>query len=54
MPKSWNSVFEFIFGGFIKMNFINKFAQTLVSIVGAKFVLYNGAIGWDVCLIINH
>ena len=44
--KSWNSVFEFIFGEFIKMNFSNKVASTIVSLTGTKFVLTNGGIGW--------
>ena len=46
--------FEFIFGGFIKMYFINKLAQALVSFVSTKFVLCNAANDWDVCLKINH
>jgi hypothetical protein len=41
----WNSVFEFIFGGFIKMYFINKLAQALVLFVSTKFVLCNAANG---------
>ena len=45
---------EFNFGVFIKMNFVNKIVQTLVSFVSTKFVLHNGAIDWKVCWIINH
>ena len=54
LPKSWVSVFEFNFGEFIKMYFINKLAQALVSFVSTKFVLCNGASGWDDCLLFNH
>ena len=54
LPKSWNSVCEFIFGGFIKMYFINKIVQILASFVSTKFVLCNGVIGWKVYLINHH
>ena len=46
--------FEFSFGGFNKMNFINKIIQSVASFVSTKFVLGNGVIGWEVFLIINH
>jgi hypothetical protein len=39
---------EFNFGGIIKMNFSNKLVATLVSFVGTKFVLSNGANGCNV------
>jgi hypothetical protein len=42
------------FWGIIKMNFSNKHVVTLVSFVGTKFVLCNGAIGCSVWLIINN
>ena len=45
LPKSWTSMFEFNFGESIKMYFINKLAQALVSFVSTKFVLCNGASG---------
>ena len=35
---------NFNFGGIIKMNFINKFVQTVISFGSVKFVLYNDAI----------
>jgi hypothetical protein len=35
----------FTFGGIIKMIFINKYAQTMISFIGMKFVLRNGALG---------
>ena len=38
----------FNFGEFIKMNFLNKPIQTIVSFQSIKFVLCNGAIGWYV------
>ena len=46
--------FEFNFGGIIKMNFSNKLASTIVSLIGTKIVLTNGGFGWDVCQLINH
>ena len=45
---------NFNFGGIIKMNFINKIVQTLISFGSVKFVLCNGIIGWDVWLMVNH
>ena len=47
---SWISAIEFNFGVFIKMIFINKIVQTLVSFDSAKFVLCNGIIDWKVWL----
>ena len=46
--------FEFNFGGIIKMNFSNKLASTIVSLIGTKIVLTNGSFGWDVCELIDH
>ena len=45
---------NFNFGGIIKMNFINKIVQTLISFGSVKFVLYNDAIDSKVCSIVNH
>ena len=45
---------KFNFGVFIKMNFSNKFVQTLVPFDNTNFVLYNGATSWKVCSLINH
>ena len=45
---------KFNFGVFVKMNFSNKFVQTLVPFDNTNFVLYNGATGWKVCSIVNH
>jgi hypothetical protein len=36
------------------MNFINKYAQTIVTFFSIKLVLTNGAIAWDVCFVDNH
>jgi hypothetical protein len=46
--------FEFIFGRFIKINFINKLAPIFVSLFSTSCVLSSGILGWDGCQLINH
>ena len=53
LAKLWISTFKFHFGEFIKMNFSNKLASTIVSLIGTKIVLTNGNFGWVVCQLIN-
>ena len=53
LAKLWISTFKFHFGEFIKMNFSNKLASTIVSLIGTKIVLTNGGFGWDFCQLIN-
>jgi len=36
------------------MNFSNKLASTIVSLIGTKIVLTNGGFGRDVCQLSNH